>query len=94
MIACWDLEMPGPLSETMNSQSAGFSVARTTTGVFTITFDESYYALVSVSASLQLATAADQFVQVGSYSATAKTIVLRVWDISDAAAAFLRKACR
>ncbi len=65
----------------------GFTVARTSTGLFTITLQDNYVSLHSVTASLQLASADDKIVQVGttSVSTTAKTIQLRIWDISAAA---------
>lgn len=65
----------------------GFSVAYTSTGLFTITFANSYLRLQSVVASLQLATGDDKFVQVGSYSAANRTLTIRVWDVSGAAVA-------
>ena len=67
----------------------GFTVARTSTGLFTITLQDNYVSLHSVTASLQLETASDKIVQVGTtaVSTTAKTIQLRIWDISDAAVA-------
>lgn len=68
-----------------SEKGAGYSVAYTTTGTFTITFQDSYKDMISATATLQLATAADQVVQVGSYSAANRTLVLYVWDISDAA---------
>lgn len=68
-----------------SAKGAGYSVAYTSTGLFTITFEDSYKDMVSATATLQLATAADQIVQVGTYTAASKTLVLYVWDISDAA---------
>jgi hypothetical protein len=66
----------------------GFSVARTSAGLFTITLQDAYTALLGADAVLQLAAAADQFVQIGAVDVvTAKTIQIRVWDISDAAVA-------
>lgn len=66
----------------------GFSVARTGAGVFTITLQDAYVALLAGHCSLQLATAADQYVQLGAIDVvSAKTVVINVWDISDAALA-------
>lgn len=59
---------------------AGFTVARTSTNLFTITFDEKYYNMISANATLQLATAAGQFAQVGTYTAASKTLTIRVCD--------------
>ena len=68
---------------------AGFSVVWTSTGLFTVTFQEKYFSLMSATATLQLATADDKFIQVGTYTAptstTAATLVLSVWDVSGAA---------
>lgn len=66
----------------------GFSVARTNQGVFTITLQDAYVALLAGHCTLQLATAADQYVQLGAIDVvSAKTVVINVWDISDAALA-------
>ena len=67
----------------------GFTVARTSTGLFTITLQDNYVSLHSVTASLQLATGSDKMAQIGetAVSTTAKTIQIRIWDISDAAVA-------
>lgn len=66
----------------------GFSVAYTTTGQFTITLQDTYYSLVSATASLQLSSADDKVLQWGAIDVTsAKTLVLNVWDISAAALA-------
>jgi hypothetical protein len=61
----------------------GFSVARTSVGLFTITLQDAYVACLSMTASLQLAAADDQFVQIGAIDVvTARTIQIRVWDVS------------
>jgi hypothetical protein len=65
----------------------GFSVAYTSTGLYTVTFQDLYPQLLSAVATLQLATDADQVVKVGTYSASAGTLVLTAWDISSAAVA-------
>lgn len=66
----------------------GFSVARTSAGLFTITLQDSYIALLSAHADLQLATGDDKFCQLGAIDVvSAKTIQVRVWDIADAAVA-------
>ena len=70
-----------------SNEGVGFSVARTSTGLFTITFDRIYPELVGAMATLQLHTAADKFVQVGDYVKASKTIQIRVWDVSDTAVA-------
>jgi hypothetical protein len=66
----------------------GFSVARTSTGLFTITLQDTYQHLISGQVSLQLAAGDDKFVQLGAVDvASAKTIQIRVWDISGGAVA-------
>ena len=71
-----------------STKGAGFSVVRTSVGLFTITLVDKYIGLNEGQCSLQLATADDKIVQFGeiavSPSATA-TIQIRVWDISGAA---------
>jgi hypothetical protein len=66
----------------------GFSVVRTSTGLFTVTLEDTYVAALSMVASIQLASGDDKFVQVGAVDVTsAKTIEIRVWDISGGAVA-------
>ncbi len=65
----------------------GFSVARTDVGEFTLTLSDKYPNLISAVATLQQATAGDQFLQVGEYDEDAKTIVITAIDASGAAAA-------
>ena len=64
----------------------GWSVARTSTGLFTITFSNVWQELDSFTCSLQLASADDKFLIPGVYTAASKTITITVWDISGAAA--------
>lgn len=66
----------------------GFSVARTSTGLFTITLQDKYVALLAGECSLQLNSADDKFVQFGAIDvSSAGTVQIRVWDISGAAVA-------
>jgi hypothetical protein len=66
----------------------GFSVARTSAGLYTITFTDTQSDLVAFECSLQLATGADSFLQMGTLVNTATPIVqIRNWDISSAAVA-------
>lgn len=67
----------------------GFSVARTSQGLFTLTLDDTFPSatyLVSMSASLQLAAGslAQRRCEIGSISTTAKTYQIRVVDNSAA----------
>lgn len=88
--------IPVPGSFAPNGSSAvsassrlglGWSVARTSAGLFTITFNEKYNDLVSFTHGIQLATADDKYTIAGVYTAASKTITITVWDISGAAAA-------
>jgi len=65
----------------------GFTVAWTSTGLFTITFANTYRRLQSVTVSLQLASGDDKYLQVGTYTAASRTLTVRVWDASGAAVA-------
>lgn len=70
-----------------SNKGKGWSVARTSAGLFTITFENPYADLVSFTQTLQLASGDDKVLQAGAYSASNKTITIRVWDISGAAVA-------
>ncbi len=66
----------------------GWSVAYTSTGLYTITFSDTFSDLVSFTCDLQLASAADSFLQMGTLVNTATPVVqIRNWDISSAAVA-------
>ncbi len=73
--------------DAASRQGLGFTVAWTSTGLFTITFTDKYSALVSANATLQLAAADDKFAQVGVVSLSAKTAQIRIMDASAAAVA-------
>ncbi len=66
-----------------------YSVARTSAGLFTITFSSDYAALVAGDAHLQLATGDDKYAQLGTFTAATAaaraTMTVRVWDASAAA---------
>lgn len=57
----------------------GWSVARTSAGLFTITFDEgcTFASLQSAIATVQLTTAADMTAQIGPVSLSARTVQIR-----------------
>jgi hypothetical protein len=59
-----------------SNRGKGWTVARTGTGQFTITFSDRYPKLISATATAQLATPADIVPQVGTYDATAKTLIV------------------
>ena len=55
----------------------GYTVARTSTGLFTLTLDRVWPSLLSATATVQLATAADTVAQVGVVALTSKTVQIR-----------------
>lgn len=61
-----------------SNKGEGFTVARTSAGLFTITFEQVYKALISGTATLQLATGVSQHVQLGTFTAASKTMTVRV----------------
>lgn len=57
----------------------GYSVAKTTTGVYTITLEDVYNALISGTCTVEAATAVDLVAQIKSHDVTsAKTVVIDV----------------
>lgn len=65
----------------------GWSVAYTSTGLYTVTFTDAFPNLLCAVASLQLTTGDDKFLQIGVYSAANKTLQIRCYDASGAALA-------
>lgn len=62
------------------------SVARTAAGVFTVTLQDVYPSCLSAVSTLQLANSDDKFVaNIGTIDLNAKTIIVRVYDVSSAA---------
>ncbi len=58
-------------------QGLGFSVAKTTTGVYTVTLQDSYVALLSANLQVKAAVAVDLVAQLKSHDVvSAKTIVI------------------
>lgn len=72
-----------------SSQIVGRGVASVawSTNRYVVTLADQYNSILSVQASLQLATADDKFVQIGAVSVTNRTIEIVVWDVSSAATA-------
>lgn len=69
-------------------EGCGFTVARTSAGLFTVTLSDRYTALVSATSTLQLTTGDDKVAQVAAVSvgpSATNTVAIRVWDISGAA---------
>lgn len=70
-----------------SNKGLGWTVARTSTGLFTITFSDQFAALQSAICGLQLTTGDDQKAEIGVVSLANRTVQIRVWDISAAAVA-------
>lgn len=66
-------------------EGRGWKVARSGAGLFTITLEDSFIALVAALLTLQLTAGDDKAVQLGDVDLSAKTIKIRVWDTSGAA---------
>lgn len=80
---------PNSTSAVNNSynQGSGFTVSRTSAGLFLVTLQVPCAAIIAVTPSLQLATAANQHVQVsGAVSASAGTFSLLVYESGTGAA--------
>lgn len=75
------------VSAASNKGQGVTSVTRNSAGKFTLLLDDTWGQLDSATGTLQLATAADQFVQIGTYTAASKTLVVRIWDVSGAGVA-------
>ena len=71
---------PDTANAPTDVRGSGFSVVRTSQGLFTITFTNTYGALVSAVATLQLASTDNYMTQVGSYVAASRTLEIRVID--------------
>lgn len=67
----------GAVDNTSN-EGVGFSVARSGVGVFTVTFKETFFALISHQLGLQLNALADSDLQLGAVSLSGKTAVINV----------------
>ncbi len=61
------------------------SAAETSTGLYTITLDKRYEQLIAATASVQLATPADSYCNIGAYTAADKTIVVNLMEGASAA---------
>ena len=68
-----------------DAKGRGYSVVRDDVGVFIVTFAQVGIDLVYADASLQMETGDGHYAQVGAYDADAKTLVIGLFDDSDAA---------
>lgn len=78
--------------DTTVIEGSGYTVAYTSTGLYTVTLDKVYAGLICAMACLQLTTGADQKVEIGVVTLASKTIQIRVWDISGTAVADIAAA--
>lgn len=69
---------------TGSVKGKGFSIARAGAGLYTVTFSEKANALDSVTAGVREAAGTPTFVQIGDYSASNKTLQLRVMQAATA----------
>lgn len=63
-------------------EGCGFTVARTSAGLFTITLADKFTALISATATAQLTTAADIVAQIGPVDLSAKTVQIRTLAVA------------
>jgi len=68
-----------------SNEGLGWSVARTNTGLYTITFSDKYAALVSFDLTLQMNTPAAQVLCAGAFSQSGKTITITNFTSGSAA---------
>jgi hypothetical protein len=70
---------PQGTSAPTTVRGTGFSVARTSAGLFTITLQDKYMSLIAGDAQVQLAAAADLVAQIGNVDvSSAKTVEIRI----------------
>lgn len=78
----------GSALDLTTRKGLGWTVTRTSTGLFTVTFTDTQADLVAFEAQLQLASADDKYLQMGTLVNTSTPVVqIRVMDISGAAVA-------
>jgi hypothetical protein len=65
----------------------GFTVAYSSTGLFTVTFDEPFLELRCPWADLRLNAGGDAYAEIGIIVPASRTMQIRLWDISSAALA-------
>lgn len=77
-----------PVDQTSIRGRGVASVSRTDVGTFTVTLADQYPVLLSCTATLQLASPDDKMAaNIGTVDLAAKTIVVRIYDISGTAPA-------
>lgn len=71
---------PAGTGAPTNVTGRGFSVARTSVGLYTLTFTDAYPELASLEVGLRGADGLGHRIEAGDYSAANKTLQLRVFD--------------
>jgi hypothetical protein len=84
LIVCTFFPNGGSAVSNASNKGKGFTVARTSQGLFTITLDYFYNQITSVTASVQSVTAAARWAQVGVIVPTSRTIQVRTVDAAGA----------
>jgi hypothetical protein len=74
----------GSAVSNASNKGKGWTVVRTSQGLFTLTLNYYYPQIDSVVCTLQLASAAARWVQVGTITTASKTIEIRVVDAAGA----------
>jgi hypothetical protein len=89
VIICGSFAPNGSSAVSAASNSGiGWSVVRTSAGLFTVTLEDKYVGLFSAQVSLQLAAASEHAVQLGAVDVvSAKTVQIRVIDTTDGSVA-------
>lgn len=59
------------------SQGLGWTVAYTSTGLYSVTFSDKFAAFLAATATIQMATAADVVAQIGTWTASTKVLQIR-----------------
>jgi len=81
-----------PVATTITGRGVA-SVVLASTGVYTVTLQDVYPYLLSATATLQLASADDKVVaQIGAVDLNAKTVQVRIYDLSTGALATVAAA--
>ena len=76
---------PAGAGALTDAKGDGWTAARSGVGTYLVTFTHNWKDMLGAIATLQLASAADSKLQVGTYDATARTLVIR--NITTASAA-------
>lgn len=76
---------PNGTGSVLDVTGLGFTVARTSTGLYTVTFADIYHSFVGAIAGMRVATNTPTLVQGGDWDSTARTLQIRTFQGSPAA---------